>query len=130
MDTQRPWITTAAVAAVALAALATTWVSTRPLDADTGRPAHPLDMAVVQAPRMAVPSTAILGGPPAPRATCAQCGIVEAIRAVDNHAAFELAIRMSDGSLRTVKQAVPVLAGSEVTVRDDVALPVGNATLT
>jgi hypothetical protein len=129
MDEDRPWITAAAVAAVAAAALATAWVSTRPLEFDNGRPAHPLDMAVVKAPRVSVPATAVLGASPA-RAGCAECGIVEAIRAVDDHAAFELVIRMADGSLRTVTQAAPVLAGSEVTVRGGVAFPVADATLT
>lgn len=129
MDFDRPWISTVAVAAVAVAALATTWVSTRPLTLESGRPVQPLQMSVVKAPPMAAPTTATLGGPPAWTA-CAQCGVVEGVRVVDNHAAFVLDVRMADGSLRTLRQATPVATGVTVIVQGGMAQPVPAATRT
>ena len=104
-----------AVLAVAGAALAAAWVTMRPLD-DRGRPERPLDVAVVRAPPISEPNTAVSGGPPAPMSSCADCGIVESVSMLQNHTLFQMQVRMSDGTLRTVEQPVPLVAGSRVMV--------------
>lgn len=116
------WISATAVAAVAAAAVATVMVSTRPLVDDRGRPQRPLEQEVVKAPPITVPNTAVAGGPPA-AAECANCGVVEAVAMLDNHGAYQMRIRMSDGSVRTLEQAVPLVAGSRVVVEGGKARP-------
>lgn len=121
----KAWIPPLAIAAVAVAALTATWVANRPAEtaaADAGRPARPLEQPVVKAPPITTPNTAVAGGPPS-AGSCANCGVVEAVAMVQNQGAFQLQIRMSDGSLRTVQQSVPLLAGSRVVVEGRVARP-------
>jgi hypothetical protein len=112
----------AAVAAVALTALATAWFSMKPQQADDprGRPERPLDAPVVRAPPLEqAPATTVLGGASA----CRQCGTVEAVAAQDNSTRFELRVRMDDGTVQTLQQAVPATAGARVVVRNGVARP-------
>lgn len=121
-DAPRAWVPAAAVLAVAAAAVATTWFTMRPMD-DSGRPARPLEHAVVTAPPLSVPDTSVLGGPPAP-AACEHCGVVESVAVLDGHGAYQLRVRMRDGRLQTLKQAQPVVAGAQVLVENGVARPV------
>lgn len=122
----RNWVAAGAVSAVALAAVLTTWLTLRPLE-DDGRPARPLEQAVVKAPPVARPDTSVAGGPPAP-AGCADCGVVESVAVAKGHQSYELRVRMSDGTVRTLQQAEPVAAGAPVRVQDGVARPVREAT--
>ena len=125
--TGRRFIPALAVLAVACAAFAAAWMTLRPFDDDRGRPERPLDVPVVRAPPIDVPNTAVIGGPPAPMNTgCANCGVVESVTMLQNHSLFQMHVRMGDGSVRTVEQPVPLVAGSRVVLRDGVArqLPV------
>lgn len=122
---RRNFITSLAVAAVAAAALVATWASLRPASDDRMRPAHPLEAPVVKAPPITAPDTSVAGGPPA--ADCPQCGVVEAVAVTKNHGAFQVRVRMSDGSTRTFEQTTPVVAGSRVVVQGGVAKPAPNA---
>ena len=122
---RRAWIPPLAVVAVAIAALGATWFAGRPGAPDiehVGRPARPIEQPVVKAPPLTTPNTAVAGGPPT-AGSCANCGVVEAIAMLENQRAFLMQIRMSDGSLRTVQQAVPLMAGSRVMVEGRVARP-------
>lgn len=120
---RRYLITAVTVAAVAAAALFATWASLRPTD-DRMRPSRPLEAPVVKAPPITAPDTSVAGGPPA--ADCPQCGVVEAVAVTQNHGAFQVRVRMSDGSVRTLEQATPVVAGSRVVVQGGVAKPAPN----
>jgi hypothetical protein len=119
---RRQLIPTIAVVAVAVAAVLASWLTLRP-SSDSGRPERPLDVAVVRAPPITVPNTAVAGGPPARAADCPTCGVVEAVSVQQDHATFQLRVRMSDGSLRTLEQNTPVVAGSRVVVEGGVARP-------
>lgn len=121
----KAWIPSLAVAAVAVAALGATWFANRPGDTSTdaaGRPSRPIEQPVVKAPPITTPNTSVAGGPPR-AGTCANCGVVEAVAMLQNQGAYQMQIRMSDGSLRTVQQAVPLMAGSRVVVEGRVARP-------
>lgn len=121
----KAWLQPLAVAAVAIAALVATWFANRPADPDAGqggRPARPLEQPVVKAPPITTPNTAVAGGPPT-TGSCANCGVVEAVAMLQNQGAFQLQIRMNDGSLRTVQQPVPLMAGARVVVEGRVARP-------
>lgn len=122
----RNWVAAGAVSAVALVAVLTTWLTLRPQEGE-GRPAHPLEEAVVKAPPVARPDTSVAGGPPAPT-SCPECGVVESVALANGHQAYELHVRMSDGSIRRLQQAEPVAAGAPVRVQDGVARPVRDAT--
>lgn len=122
---RRNLITSLSVAAVAAAALIATWVSLRPATEGGMRPSRPLEAPVVKAPPITAPDTSVAGGPPA--ADCPQCGVVEAVAVTQNHGAFQVRVRMSDGSVRTLEQATPVVAGSRVLVQGGVAKPAPNA---
>jgi hypothetical protein len=123
---RRNLITSLSVAAVAAAALIATWATLRPsAEDDRMRPAHPLEAPVVKAPPITAPDTSVAGGPPT--ADCPQCGVVEAVAVTQNHRAFQVRVRMSDGSVRTLEQATPVVAGSRVVVQGGVAKPAPNA---
>jgi hypothetical protein len=122
---RRAWVPPVAVVAVAIAAIAATWFAGRPDDVGiehAGRPARPIEQPVVKAPPLTTPNTAVAGGPPN-ASSCASCGVVEAIAMLENQRAFLMQIRMSDGSLRTVQQSVPLMAGSRVVVEGRVARP-------
>ena len=110
---------------MALVAVLTAWVTLRPLG-DDGRPDHPLEQSVVKAPPVARPDTSVAGGPPAP-GSCADCGVVESVAVTNGHQAYELRVRMSDGSTRTLQQVEPVAAGAQVRVQGGVARPVPDA---
>ena len=117
----RTFIPALAVLAVALAAVATTWFTTRPLTEDRGRP-PPLEVAVVRAPPIEAPNTAVMGAAPS-RVACANCGVVEAVVMLQNHSLFQMKVKMNDGSYRTVEQPVPMVAGSRVIVEGGRARP-------
>ena len=51
-----------------------------------------------------------LGAAPA----CRNCGVVESVAATNQHGAFQMRIRMDDGTVRTVEQRGAVAAGSRV----------------
>jgi hypothetical protein len=55
-------------------------------------------------------SSNTLGAGPA----CANCGVVESVAPVSQQGAFQMRIRMDDGTLRTVEQRGAVAAGSRV----------------
>lgn len=77
------------------------------------------------APRSALPSADVIQAPPLARpqerfaAACAECGVVEAVvplgpAAAEAAGAWQMRIRMDDGSLRTVEQRGALAAGSRV----------------
>ena len=127
---RRHLITSAAIAALAVAAALTAWLTLRPAGESGGRPERPLDVPVVRAPPITAPNTAVAGGPPAAapvaKADCPSCGVVESVAVTRNHAAFQVLVRMSDGTLRTLEQATPVVAGSRVIVQGGIAKPAPN----
>lgn len=107
-------VTRLAVVAVAVAAILAAVMQSRPHD----RP---------DAPRLALAAAGTVQAPPlAPRrdssgAACAECGVVEAVvplglPAGEAGMAWQMRIRMDDGSLRTVAQRGALAAGSRVTV--------------
>jgi hypothetical protein len=127
-------VPTAAVVTVVVAAVATTLVVTYSEHDEASRPsavslngqdvvrAPPL---VVQAPRLTgqaqaskpaerqagkgtVASNAMGAGP-----SCSTCGVVESV-AANGRGAFQMRIRMDDGSMRTVEQRGAMAAGSRV----------------
>jgi hypothetical protein len=129
----RDLVPTLSVVTVVVAALAATVMVTRPQWEDANRPsviakseqdvvrAPPL---VVQAPPLkasqkpggraqhqvpAIDSKGVGAGP-----ACSNCGVVESVAVVDQHGAFQMRIRMDDGTLRTVEQRGAVAAGSRV----------------
>lgn len=132
------FVPTAAVLAVAMAALAAAFMGTGSESPETrsvaALPAQPKQ--VVRAPPMVVtapplkqvkPETAgraqgqggdasgtasAMGGAPA----CEKCGVVESVLAAKPGDSFQMRIRMDDGSLRTVAQRGALPAGSRVTV--------------
>lgn len=120
----KAWVTPVAVGAVAIAALAATWFAARPGEAEQGgRPTRPLEQPVVKAPPITTPNTSVAGGPPRPAAACANCGVVESVAMLQSQRVFQLQVRMADGSLRTVEQSVPLMAGSRVVVEGRVVKP-------
>lgn len=72
---------------------------------------------VVTAPPLKSPATNSMGAAPA----CADCGVVQSVVAVyagdpGTPRAFQMHIRMDDGSVRTVEQRGALAAGSRVVV--------------
>jgi hypothetical protein len=69
---------------------------------------------VVKAPPVnaANTRTKALGAGPA----CRNCGVVESVALPSRQGAFQMRIRMDDGTLRTVEQRDAVAAGSRVLV--------------
>lgn len=120
----KAWIPSLAVVAVVVAALGAVWFATRPDATERGdRPPGPLEQPVVKAPPITTPNTAVAGGPPATRGDCPNCGVVESVAMLQNPKSFQLQIRMSDGSLRTVQQSVPLMAGSRVVLEGRAVKP-------
>lgn len=115
------------IAAVVVMAVATVWMTMRPgASAGSGRPDQPVEDAVVRAPPLTAPNTAVVGGPPSPKdkmELCANCGVVEAVQATKDHSRFQMSIRLADGSLREVEQAAPLVVGSRVVMQGGVARP-------
>ena len=106
-------VTALAVVAVAMAAVLAAVMHTRP-DGRGGAPRLTLDASgVIQAPALARPRDELA-------ATCAECGVVEAViplglPAAEAGATWQMRIRIDDGSVRTVEQRGALAAGSRVT---------------
>ena len=121
----------AAVAAVAIAAVAAA-VMGRHVNADP--PVQPqvaqqstgpvAGANVVHAPPLAAPVTRSMGSAQA----CARCGVVQMVVAVYGHGhqqprAYQMHVRMDDGSVRTVEQRGALAAGSRVVVDGSTVRP-------
>lgn len=110
----------AAVAAVALAAIAAAVMARRTDDAPpppaVQQAAAPVaETNVVHAPPLAAPATRAMGNGRA----CEQCGVVQMVVAVYDRGhkqprAYQMHVRMDDGSIRTVQQRGALAAGSRV----------------
>jgi hypothetical protein len=79
---------------------------------------------VVKAPPLSAPSTRSMGAAPA----CRECGVVQMVVAVfpeggKQPRAYEMHIRMDDGTVRTIEQRGALAAGSRVVVKGDVVKP-------
>lgn len=119
----------AAVAAVAVVAVAAAVMARRTDDAPAPQVAQqaagPVAPAkVVHAPPLAAPTTNSMGGAPA----CARCGVVQMVVAVygSDHKearAYQMHVRMDDGTLRTVEQRGALAAGSRVVVDGSTVRP-------
>jgi hypothetical protein len=143
-DVRLPWrerlriktlVPTLAVVTVVVTALATTVMVTRSDWQEANRPIviSEGEQEVVRAP------TLVLQAPPlnssqkpagqAPRtdgaatmgsnalgagSACGNCGVVESVAAANKRGAFQMRIRMDDGSVRTVEQRGAVATGSRV----------------
>jgi hypothetical protein len=128
-ETLIPALAVAAVGAVAVAAA----VMVKRAEAPAAQEASAAPAAagptiasvdVVKAPPLKVPSTRSMGGAPA----CASCGVVQMVVAVRDAGerdarAFQMHIRMDDGSVRTVQQRGALPAGSRVIVDGDTVKP-------
>ena len=78
---------------------------------------------VVKAPPLA-PATQSMGGP----AACANCGVVHMVVAVYDQGkpqprAYQMHVRMDDGSVRTIEQRGALAAGSRVVVEGNEIRP-------
>jgi hypothetical protein len=121
-----------AVIVVVFTAVTTTWVLTRNPPERDEHPAVPAASpvkalsAVVTAPplsKAAGPredtSPALNRAPEAERSACRECGVVESVVALKrprDAVAYQMRIRMDDGSVRTVEQRGALAAGSRVVV--------------
>ena len=115
-------VPTLAVMSVVVTALAATVMVTRPDWQNASRPAviSKNEQEVVKAPPLVVKAPPVnaagnarskaLGAGPA----CRNCGVVESVALASQHGAFQIRIRMDDGTLRTVEQRGAVAAGSRV----------------
>jgi hypothetical protein len=79
---------------------------------------------VVHAPPLAEPDTRAMGS----ARGCRDCGVVQMVVAVYDHGrkqprAFQMHVRMDDGSLRTVEQRGALAAGSRVVVDGSTVRP-------
>ena len=117
---------TVAVSAVAVFAVVTAFMVKR---AEEPAPSGPLaqqaasasgtgtSSQVVMAPPLAAPDTKSMGAP----AACKTCGVVQMVVALNEAGgtqprAYQMHIRMDDGSIRTVEQRGALAAGSRVSV--------------
>jgi hypothetical protein len=112
-------VVTAVVTAVMVAPTVSELADHRPVAAGPVA-AVPASPSVVQAPPLDSRASA-----PHQRAgpACRDCGVIESVvalvpRAQDDAMAYQMRIRMDDGSVRTVKQRGALAAGSRVTVAD------------
>lgn len=85
-------------------------------------------VAVVQAPPLEAPSTRSMGA----AAACASCGVVQMVVAVyakegGEPRAFQMHIRMDDGTQRTIEQRGALPAGSRVRVEGDAVRPLAGS---
>ena len=108
-------VTAVAVVAVVAAVMVKRAESTSPQQAIV-EPARVVNPEVVKAPPLA-PTTRSMGGAPA----CARCGVVHMVVAVYDQGkpqprAYQMHIRMDDGSVRTIEQRGALAAGSRVVV--------------
>jgi hypothetical protein len=109
-------VPTLSVFTVVVTALAATVMVTREDWQEASRPPvmAKAGQDVVRAPPLVVkapPAKAnALGAGPA----CRNCGVVESVALPNQQGAFQVRIRMDDGSLRTVEQSGPVAAGARV----------------
>lgn len=117
-------VPTLAVLAVAIAAVAAAFMSTRP-DTPEAQPTAsvpPPPRAVVRAPPLVVTAPPLKPEKPVPARAmgsapaCDQCGVVESVVAAKPGDRFQMRIRMDDGSLRTVEQRGALAAGTRVVV--------------
>ena len=128
-ETLVPALAVSAVAVVAVAAAVMVKrseqvaVDPQPVVAQIDRPLS--NVAVVKAPALgAPPSTRSMGAAPA----CHDCGVVQMVVAVyaeegKQPRAYQMHIRMDDGTVRTVEQRGALAAGSRVVVKGDVVKP-------
>jgi hypothetical protein len=124
-------IPTLALVSVVVTALAATVMVTRPDWQNANRPAviSTSEQEVVKAPPLVVKAPPVnasqqeqrqteaskmrskaLGAGPA----CRNCGVVESVALASQQGAFQMRIRMDDGTLRTVEQRGALAAGSRV----------------
>jgi hypothetical protein len=80
---------------------------------------------VITAPPLAAPNTRSMGG----AAACGDCGVVQMVVAVNDTGgkvprAYQMHIRMDDGSTRTVEQRGALAAGSRVKLEGSTLKPV------
>ena len=109
---------TFAVGAVAAVAVATAFMVTRGERAAPPVVASADPPQVVSAPPLMAPDTKSMGGP----ASCESCGVVQMVVAVNEAGrqtprAYQMHIRMDDGSTRTIEQRGALAAGSRVKVQ-------------
>jgi hypothetical protein len=119
-----------AVAAVAIIAVTAAVMVKRgddtPLPVVAERAAAPVDnVDVVKAPPLERPATSTMGAAP----VCKECGIVQMVVAVYDTGgkeprAYQMHLRMDDGTVRTVVQRGALAAGSRVMVDGSVLKPV------
>jgi hypothetical protein len=117
-ETLVPALAVAAVAVVAVTAavMVKRGDETPPVVAER-RPAPVANVDVVKAPPLAPAATQSMGGAPA----CKECGVVQMVVAVYDTGgkqprAYQMHVRMDDGTLRTVEQRGALAAGSRVVV--------------
>jgi hypothetical protein len=119
-ETLVPALAVAAVAVVAVVAAVmvqhTETQVQRQVAADTGRPSPGQSRDVVRAPPLKSPTQAMGGS-----AACKECGVVQTVVAVFDESgktprAYQMHIRMDDGSTRTIEQRGALAAGSRVVV--------------
>jgi len=128
-DRRESLVPTAAVIAVAAIAVAAAVMVKR---AETSspqqaivEPARPVVNAeVVKAPPLAGPAAHVMGGAPA----CSECGVVHMVVAVYEQGkpqprAYQMHIRMDDGSVRTIEQRGALAAGSRVILEGGAVKP-------
>jgi hypothetical protein len=118
-------VTAVAVVAVAAAVMVRRADTHAPLQAsiDASRSAAPAPSgAVVQAPPLRAPATHAMGS----AAACKDCGVVEMVVAVQQPGggkeprAYQMHIRMDDGTRRVIEQRGALAAGSRVQVEGNV----------
>jgi hypothetical protein len=128
-------VPTLSVVVVVIAALAATVMVTREDWQEASRPQvmAKAEQEVVRAPPLVVTapplksSSATVGAAQRPTAAapmssnalgagpaCGNCGIVESVAPASQQGAFQMRIRMDDGTLRTIEQRGAVAAGSRV----------------
>lgn len=112
-------VVTAVLTAVMVAPTVSELADHRPVAAGPAA-AVPAPPSVVQAPPLDSRASALRqrAGP-----ACRDCGVIESVvalppRAQDDAMAYQMRIRMDDGSVRTVKQRGALATGSRVTVAD------------
>ena len=121
-----PALAVGAVAAVAIAAavMVKRGESETPVPVSREAAAPIADVQVVHAPPLKAPDTKAMGGAPA----CQSCGVVQMVVAVHDRGAkepraFQMHVRMDDGTVRTIEQRGALAAGSRVVVEGDSIKP-------
>ncbi|HEY8047774.1 MAG TPA: hypothetical protein VIE63_01280 [Ramlibacter sp.] len=125
-ETLVPAMAVVAVAVVAVAAAVMARHSDpAPAPQFSQRAAAPVaNVAVVQAPPLNAPATSSMGG----AAACRECGVVEMVVGVYDRGskephAYQMHVRMDDGTIRTVEQRGALAAGSRVVVDGSTVRP-------